>query len=273
MNPSQQSITAFWLGYVPSGGKDEGPPLGDTSPVVNTVSLAFSNLFPGNVTCNGFLQKSNSEDDIRAGIAAIKANSPGTKVILSVIGTPNPEVGWNNGITDPTAFGQWLAYFTGDWGLDGIDIDNEDLNSNPGQPFVDTVRAMRAAMPDQMITLDTYIFERDKDVIAELRDDLTGINTMAYFLDLASMKELVESYATVIDPGKIWIGVKADKVGPISQGTSLADTKALAAWNPSAGPKAGMMLWNLSSDIRAVTGEPDGAWLRGIHDNLPNGGA
>lgn len=83
------------------------------------------------------------------------------------------------------------------------------------------------------------------------------------------MKSLVESYATVIDPGKIYVGVKSAPVGSITQGTSLADTAALARWNPGAGAKAGMMLWNLSEDIKTRTGEPDGSWTRTIAQNLP----
>ncbi len=267
MNAQGQTFTAFWLGYVPSGGAGEGPPLGNTASYVDRVVLAFSNLYPGNVTCNAFLQQSNSADAIKAGLAEIKQNSPKTRQMLSIIGTPNPPVGWNDGITDPAAFGQWLAYICHEWEFDGIDIDNEDLDTFPGQPFVDTVKAMRQAMPDKIITLDTYLFNRDKDVIAELADDLTGISTMAYFLELAEMQDLVEQYATVIAPGKISIGVKSDTVG-INQGTSLDDTIALSKWNPSGGAKAGMMLWNLSSDIEAVTGKPDGAWAKAIHENM-----
>lgn len=267
MTTQGQTFTAFWLGYVPTGGAGEAPPLGNTASYVDRVVLAFSNLYPGNVTCNGFLQKSSSADAIKAGLAEIRSKSPQTKQMLSIIGTPNPSVGWNDGITDPTAFGQWLAYVCDDMGLDGIDIDNEDLNTFPGQPFVDTVKAMRAAMPNKIITLDTYLFNRDQQVIAELADDLTGISTMAYFLELSAMQDLVEQYATVIAPGKISIGVKADKVG-LNQGTSLDDTIALAKWNPSGGAKAGMMLWNLSSDIEAVTGHPDGSWAKAIHENM-----
>nr|WP_298931009.1 glycosyl hydrolase family 18 protein [uncultured Erythrobacter sp.] len=266
MSGTSQSITAFWLGYTPSGGADEGPLLDDTPDYVDRVVLAFSNLYPGNVTCNGFLQKANSADKIKAGLAAIKANSPDTKLMLSIIGTPSPPVGWNTGITDPDEFGKWLNYVCADWGFDGIDIDNEDLDSNPGQQFIDTVKGMRKAMPDKIITLDTYIFGRDKDVIKELADDLSGINTMAYFLEFDSMTALVEQYATIIDPSKISIGVKADLVS--NQGTSLEDTIKLSKWNPSGGAKAGMMLWNLSSDIEAVTGKPDGSWSKAIHENL-----
>ncbi|MBY8337461.1 hypothetical protein KYN89_10390 [Alteriqipengyuania sp. NZ-12B] len=268
MSQPPPTFTAFWLGYVPSGGAGEGPLLGDTPGYVDRVVLAFSNLFPGNVTSDAFLRQSNSGDKIAEGLKALRANSPDTKVMLSIIGTPNPAVGWNTGITDPDAFGQWLAYVCEEQGFDGIDIDNEDLDSFPGQQFVDTVKAMRKSIPDKIITLDTYLFERDQEVIAELADDLTSISTMAYFLDFTSMTELVEQYAGVIAPGKISIGVKADKVGPITQGTSLEDTIALAKWNPSAGQKAGMMLWNLSQDIEAVTGQPDGSWTRAIHENM-----
>ncbi len=265
---ASEKFTAFWLGYVPSGD-GAGPPLGAAPSYIDTVSLAFANLFPDNTTCNGFLQKANSENDIRAGIAEIRQNSPDTKITVSIIGTPNPAIGWNNGITNPAQFGSWLANFADEWGLDGFDVDNEDLDSFPGQPFIDTVKAMRAAMPDKLITLDTYLFNRDKDVIKALADDLDYICTMAYFLDFQSMTDLFEQYATVIPPEKIAIGVKSDKVGPITQGTSLEDTKKLAAWEPKNGKKQGMMLWNLSGDIESVTGEPDGSWTRAIHENLP----
>jgi len=165
--------------------------------------------------------------------------------------------------------GSWLSYFADDWGFDGFDIDNEDLKTFPSQQFIDTVKGMRKAMPDKILSLDTYLFDRDKDVIKALADDLTYINTMAYFLNFTQMTALVEQYASVIEPGKIAIGVKSDKVGPITQGTSVEETAKLSAWNPSEGSKYGMMLWNLSSDTKAVTGQPDGTWTRAIHENLP----
>lgn len=264
---ASQTFTAFWLGYTPSG-PGAGPPLSATPPYIDVLVLAFGNLFPENTTCQGFLQKSHSEDDLRAGIAAIRKSSPNTKILLSLIGTPLPAVGWNTGITDPAAFGAWCANLAHSWDLDGFDIDNEDIDSNPGQQFCDTVIGMRKAMPDKILTLDTYIFDRDKDVIKQLAPYLDSINTMAYFYDLASMKALVNQYATVIDPGKISIGVKSDKVGA-GQGTSVEDTRQLSQWEPDDGSKKGMMLWNVSSDIESVTGQPDGTWTRTIHENLP----
>jgi Glycosyl hydrolases family 18 len=267
---ASEKFTAFWLGYVPSGtAEGVGPLLGATPLYVDTVALAFSNLYPGNVTCNGFLQKANSELAIRAGIAQIRQQNQNAKILLSIIGTPNPSVGWNTGITNPAQFGAWLANLADRWGLDGFDIDNEDLDTFPGQQFIDTVKGMRQAMPDKIITLDTYIFERDQAVIKALADNLTAINTVAYFRSFDEMTALVEQYATVISPGKISIGVKSDLVGPITQGTSVADTAKLSAWEPSGGPKYGMTLWNLSADIKAVTGQPDGTWGRTIHENMP----
>ncbi|UUL82982.1 glycoside hydrolase family 18 protein [Sphingomonas qomolangmaensis] len=267
MMPSQL-FTAFWLGYTPSG-PGAGPTLAATPSYIDRVVLAFGNLYPGNVTCQGFLQKANSEDSIRSGIAAIRSNAPNTKILLSLIGTPSPPVGWNTGITDPAAFGDWCASLAESWGLDGFDIDNEDVDTFPGQQFVDTVIGMRKAMPDALLTLDTYIFERDQTVIQQLAPYLTGINTIAYFDDYDTMTALVEQYATVIEPGKISIGVKADKVGPVSQGTTVEETAQLSQWNPSSGAKAGMTLWNLSSDIESITGQPDGTWTNTIHENLP----
>lgn len=264
-----EKFTAFWLGYVPSGTEEGvGPLLGATSASVDTVVLAFANLYPANSTCNAFLQKANSEDSIRAGIAQIRVQNPNAKILMSIIGTPNPPVGWNTGITDPAKFGAWLANFAEVWGLDGFDIDNEDLDTFPGQQFIDTVKGMRAAMPDKIITLDSYIFQRDQAVIQALADDLSYINTIAYFLNFDEMTALVEQYATIIAPGKISIGVKSDLVG-FNQGTSVEDTAKLSAWEPKGGPKYGMTLWNLSSDITAVTGQPDGSWAKAIEANLP----
>ncbi|MEO1045577.1 MAG: glycosyl hydrolase family 18 protein [Pseudomonadota bacterium] len=265
---TSQTFTAFWLGYVPSG-PGAAPALSATPDYIDTLVLAFANLFPDNTTCTGYLQKSHSEDYLRAGIASIRESSPDTRILLSLIGTPIPPVGWNTGITDPAAFGSWCANLAHDWDLDGFDIDNEDDNSFPGQQFCDAVIGMRTAMPDKILTLDTYIFDRDKEVIKQLAPHLTSINTMAYFKDLEDMQTLVNQYASVIEPGKISIGVKADKVGPITQGTSVEETKALCTWEPDAGTKKGMMLWNLSSDIESVTGKPDGTWTRTIHENLP----
>jgi hypothetical protein len=266
---AQQQFTAFWLGYAPSGGPNNGPLLENVPPYVDVLALAFANLFPGNTTCQQFLLTSNSEDKIRSGIAKLRVSAPHMKILLSLQGTPNPPIGWNNGITDPAQFGAWCANLAQKWGLDGFDVDNEDLDSFPEQPFVDAVMGMRAAMPNAILTMDTYLFDRDQAVIKQLAPHLTGINTMAYFLDTQSMKDLVEQYATVIEPGKISIGVKSDKVGPITQGTSVEETAALCQWNPSTGAKKGMMLWNVSQDIESITGQPDGTWTRTIHENMP----
>jgi hypothetical protein len=265
---AKELFTAFWLGYTPSG-PGAGPLLSATPPYVDILTLAFSNLFPGNTTCQNFLQKANSQNDIRAGIAALRTSAPNMKILLSIIGTPNPPVGWNTGITDPAQFGSWCANLMQEWDLDGFDIDNEDLDTFPGEQFCNTVRGMRAAMPDAILTLDTYLFDRDQAVIKEIGDQLDGINTMAYFDDFADMTALVNQYATVISPAKISIGVKSDLVGPITQGTSVPETAQLCAWEPAGGPKRGMMLWNLSSDIMSITGQPDGTWTRTIHQNLP----
>lgn len=264
---ASQLYTAFWLGYVPSG-PGAAPALAATPPYIDRLVLAFGNLYPGNSTCLSFFQKSHSQDEIRRGIAAIRKSSPKTKILMSLIGTPHPPVGWNTGITDPAVFGSWCAALAQGWDLDGFDIDNEDLDTWPGQQFVDAVVGMRTAMPDAILTLDTYQFRRDQAVIKQLAPCLSGINTMAYFDSYDAMIALVEQYAGVIDPGKISVGVKADKVGQ-QQGTSVEDTARLCRWNPSAGAKAGMMLWNLSSDIESVTGQPDGTWTRTIRDNLP----
>jgi hypothetical protein len=271
---AKQSYTAFWLGYVPStpnvgpSNPKAGPELGAVPDYIDTVILAFSNLFPGNTTSNGFLQKSNTGDQIKEGIATIRKNAPNTKILLSLIGTPNPRVGWNTGISDPDAFGQWCAHVADDMDLDGFDIDNEDLDSFPGDQFVAAVKGMRKAMPHKILTMDTYLFDRDKVVIGQLADTLDSISTMAYFLDFDQMTRLVEQYAAIIAPSKISIGVKAAKVG-IDQGTSLEDTKKLCTWEPTGGAKKGMMLWNLSQDLTAITGEPDFAYTKAIHECLP----
>lgn len=263
--PAGQTLTTFWEGYTPTG-PGLAPSLAATPACVDVLAVAFTNLFPGNVVCREYMQKAHSEDQIRADIASLRASAPDMKILMSLIGTPDPAVGWNTGITDPTAFARYLSTWLSSWGLDGFDIDNEDLDTWPGDPFVAAVKEMRQVMPDAILTLDTYLFDRDKTVIPQLADDLTGINTMAYFDDLETMQALVEQYAGIIDPGKISIGVKSAPLA--DQGTSLADTIALTKWNPSGGAKRGMMLWNQTLDIKGVTGQPDGTWTRAIADNL-----
>ncbi len=264
--PSGQLLTTFWEGYTQTG-PGKAPSLAATPHCVDIMTVAFTNLYPGNVVCRSYMQKAHSEDQIRADIASLRQSAPHMKILMSLIGTPDPPVGWNTGITDPTAFARNLNSWLTGWGLDGFDIDNEDLDTWPGDPFVAAVKEMRQVMPDAILTMDTYIFDRDKTVIGQLADDLTAINTMAYFDGLGAMKSLVNQYAGIIDPGKISIGVKSAPLA--KQGTSLDDTIALTKWEPPSGAKRGMMLWNQTLDIEAVTGKPDGTWTRAIADNLP----
>ena len=120
---SIETFLAYWMCNV------RGGPLPGAAPnSVDVVSLAFAVTAPvdgqDSLTLD-YLQKYHSLADIRAGAKALQAR--GTKVTMSINGNPNwpgHPGGWTN--LNPAEFAQNVAQIVlGDWGLDGVDLDNE----------------------------------------------------------------------------------------------------------------------------------------------------
>lgn len=176
---------------------------------------------------------------------------------------PGHPGGWGN--LDP---GQYAANVAAivirDWGLDGVDLDNEG-QYQPNDNFVEVIRALRAEMgPDALLTLPVYLGTSRDAYLAKVADQISYVSTMAYWLDFENQLALYRQYADVVGDEKVAIGVaytEDDRPG----GTPLAAVPKLAAWDPANGRKAGMMLWTTNGGTPAQIK----SWCAAIADNLP----
>ncbi len=247
-------VEGYWLGYVPS--QDVEKPHGDglglgeiagTAPV-NVVKIAFYNLYPANLAsvCFGMSQ-GHTWSYTKAGIQQLQAS--GIKVLASIIGTPDPEVGWND-LPDPHAFAANVkGLFIDNLGCDGIDIDNEDP-ADPDEHFEAVVTALREELGPKggdhaLLTYVTYQPDRDLPWMKKVGTAFDWVSTMAYWLDTEGQKELWQEYATLLGPENVLVGVAA---GNDSQSTTIQTVTEIADWETQrgAGQTGGMMLWNMS---------------------------
>ena len=109
----------------------------------------------------------------------------------------------------------------------------------------------------------------DSYVLGQCKDDINYVNTMAYDNDLSGMQTLYNWYGNALgDKSRVFIGVKAG----FDQNTQLSVVKQVAAWLKSINTPH-MMLWNLTSDIQGITGEPDGTFFNTIVTDLSSSAA
>jgi hypothetical protein len=261
---SSQAFMGYWLGYV-----QRGAPLQATPASVGIVALAFavtSRGPDGDTITLDFLTSQHSADEIRDGVKALQAR--GVKVVMSINGKPNwigHAGGWDN--LDPTAFAANVkAIVVDQWGLDGVDLDNEDSSVIPGENFVQVVKALRHALgPDALLTLPVFIARRDR-YLSQVRDDISFVSTMGYWSDFDIQITRFNKYAALVGPEKVAIGV-ADAATPARDNTRFAIVARLAGWNPENAHKAGMMLWNLNPP--SLEQEATVEWCAAIGEHLP----
>ena len=109
----------------------------------------------------------------------------------------------------------------------------------------------------------------DSYVLGQCKDDINYVNTMAYDNDLSGMQTLYNWYGNALgDKSRVFIGVKAG----FDQNTQLSVVKQVAAWLKSVNTPH-MMLWNLTSDIQGITGEPNGTFFNTIVTDLSSSSA
>lgn len=257
---AKQEFLAYWLGYA-----EGGPPLEETPPEVTIVALAFAVTAPspeGDSITLDFLESQHTEAEMRAGAKALQAR--GVKVLMSINGTDSWEGhpdGWGN--LKPEEFAANVKRIVmDDWGLDGIDLDNEGA-STPDDNYVAVVKALRAALgPDALITTPVFMGPWRDAYLSQVKDDLSMVMTMAYWNDFEGAVYLFNQYAALVGPEKMAIGV-ANSANP-GQNTPIHAVPKIAAWNPEGAQKAGMMLWNLNQPPPAETAE----WCKMIGDGL-----
>jgi chitinase len=256
-----QTFMAYWLGYE-SGGST----LEQTPDEVDIVALAFAVTAPslrGDSISLDFLTSKHSESEMRAGAKALQAR--GVKVLMSINGTDSWEGhpnGWGN--LKPDEFAANVKRIVmDDWGLDGIDLDNEAAGM-VDDGYVAVVKALRAALgPDALITTPVFMGPWRDGYLSQVKDDLSLVMTMAYWNDLTSAQYLFEQYAALVGPEKLGIGV-ANSANQ-GQNTPIEAVPQIAAWNPEGSSKAGVMLWNLNQPMLEETK----AWCKMIGDALP----
>jgi hypothetical protein len=256
-----QAFLAYWLGYITGDVTLEQTPDG-----VGIVALAFAVTGPsasGDSITLDFLEKDHSEAEIRAGAAALQQR--GVKVVMSINGNPNwpgHPGGWTN--LDAQQFAANVkAIVVDDWGLDGVDLDNE-ASEVPDQNFVDVIAALRSALgPEALVTLPVYEGTWRDGYLADAKDNISFVSTMAYWNDFQGQVDLFNQYAGLVGPEKVAIGV-ANAANP-GQNTPWEAVGQCAAWDPPGASKAGMMLWNLNSPTLAETQQ----WCAEIVSNLP----
>jgi hypothetical protein len=254
-----ETFLAYWMCNVQGGPMPQDAPAS-----VDTVALAFAVTAPINgqdsLTLD-YLAKYHSLADIKAGAKALQAR--GVKVIMSINGNPNwhgHPGGWTN--LNPQQFAQNVAQIViGDWGLDGVDLDNE-ASAVPGENFVQVIGALRQVLgPDALLTLPVYMGPKRDAYLSQVVDQISYVSTMAYGRDFNGQIELYGQYAQLVGDQKTVIGVGDGA----SQNTPFAAVAPLAKWEPSGSNKAGMMLWNLNSPPPDTTT----LWCRTIAENLP----
>ena len=252
---ASQTFLAYWLGYI-----SEGRSLQDTPDEVDTVALAFGVTAPGDTITTDFLTSGHSEADIRRGVAALQAR--GKRVVMSISGNPhwpNHPFGWEN--LNPTTFAtNAKSLLIDDWGLDGIDLDNEGSYSPEASPtgnFVQVIKALRDAFgPDKSITLPVYLGSARDAYLAYVKDEIDAVFTMAYWNSYPDQIALLQTYQSLVGEDKAGIGV-AEAANP-GQNTPFSEVPQLSSY----APKTGMMLWTLNSDDAPK-------WCGAIGQNLP----
>ncbi|HVF98262.1 MAG TPA: glycosyl hydrolase family 18 protein [Chloroflexia bacterium] len=261
----KELFLAYWQGYTPSGtGPQDSPTLEQTPEFVDIIALAFAGPLPGSSITTEFLTSQNTKESILAGARFLQAR--GQKVVMSLI--DNQACPWTQ--VDPQRFAASVKSIVIDeWGLDGVDLDNENPDQTPGQAFADVVHAIRQAIgTDKTISYPAYQPDRDQSFLVAAKQDLDFVSTMAYWLDADGQIALYEQYATMVGDDKVLIGVRSGYAGDGRQSTPIEAVPTICQYEPSGGHKGGVMLWNLTLDIPQYTQLPKFAWSNMIEQNL-----
>ena len=226
--------------------------------------FAFGVTAPGNTITTDFLTSKHSKEEILRGVRFLQ--NRGQKVVMSINGNPNwpgHPFGWEN--LDPATFAANTKQVVVDeWGLDGIDLDNEGSyapTASPNGNFVQVIKALRQAFgSDALISLPVYMGTQRDAYLQYVKDDIDFVFTMAYWNQYAQQIQLLKDYQGLVGDDKAGIGVA--EAANAGQNTPFSEVPQLAQYTP----KAGMMLWTLNSTESTL-------WARTIAANMPQGAA
>jgi hypothetical protein len=239
-----QRFVSYWLGYA-----NNNVTLPDIPEYVNVVNLFLVNLYPDTALNTNYITSDGmSWDQILQGAKTLQQR--GTKVLASIMSTPNPPISWNT-IADPAAFASQVKSLVVDqWGLDGIDIDPEIGDSEaPNDTFIQVVKELSAYFgpasgTGKMMTYVSYQLGNDQTLLQDSKAYFDYVALMGYFWDYDTMISQFEQYAAIVGNEMVLFGVSPGG-GAV---TPIDEVKQLAQWQPSGGSKGGMMLFNINGD-------------------------
>lgn len=210
-----------------------------------------------------------STQQIKQWIQEINARETGQKVLFSLLDTP--DVHWYPNVNIPE-FAKNVAATVKEWNLGGVDIDAESGmdDSQYVASFVQLISCLREEMgPNKLIIYTCYTeSDFDQQILAQTKDKINILNTMAYWDDLSGMQQLFNHYAKQIgNPNKVGLGVKAGDQNNDPSTTPLNTVRSVAQWLKSSGYKR-MMLWSLTRDVKSITHQNNEQWLHTMLTNL-----
>jgi len=273
--PSQGALATYWIPEVGIGPKGQMKYV--HVPMDDILEFRTNIVFLGFAT---FTSQSKPYITIPDSIVQQMPNvrrlrDAGIKVLLSISGAPG--FGWDN-VSDRDGFAEAMLAMIREYGIDGIDIDNEwsKVPEDP-QSFMNTVGTLRSALSESLITKalwrdDAYFKKPAADGFPNagkyLGQMLDFGCSMSYTAAPDSQKLIIRWYHDVAVDGKnvgmpwdrLLIGVQAS---PSPGFMGIDAVYKLAKWcvepaspTKSIPPILGMMLYTFSQDIQQWTYRP-----------------
>ncbi len=257
----QPELIGYWEGY--SEQNVLPYPLNQVPTNVTYIPIAFIAPSSDGVHWSpGISTQTYDLSQIQEWTSEIAQRQTGQQVLFSLMDTPTTH--WNQINID--AFAPNIALTVIEWnGLAGVDIDAES-GMDPlvfADTYIHLIKALRNALgPNKTITYVTYLEGNNPEtILSYTRDDLDLVSTMAYWDNLSEAQQLFQYYANIVgSPEKIVPGVACMQ-------TSLTTVDQIGSWLKSIGQNK-MMLWSLTQDVTAITGQPDSFWLESMYNSL-----
>ena len=247
----KQTIIGYWGGYF-----DSNITLNKTPNYFNYIILAFAGPTKENTLTTEFLCSVYKPEKIIQWIKELQ--SKGQKVLVSIIDSPSTH--WDQ--VDIPKFAQSAKEILIDqWGVDGFDIDAESgMQNNYVSNFMLLATELKKVLGNKILTYTCYTGTDgpDGEILTHVKEHISWINLMAYFISTSEYIDLYQNYNKIIP--NVTIGVKAG-----SEFTLLPEVVDLCKWNPN---KYGMMLWTINRDTYSFTNQPNFTWSYTIYKNI-----